>query len=190
MSNYEYYPQAIEGFVDFTQSMAETLNDWLMVLIGDEAVWENHIGIDKIPDGYLRQDLNDGRLAKLWELRESANSLLLIEADRKVKLWAETVSEVNETCKQQRKQIGILEQQASNLHDRTLELSGGCIKLRNDALDRFRAIKILVSASIRDCNIGLNHRVRDERLKHLSDVIDAQISECGSFTLRTYDDDF
>lgn len=112
----------------------------------------------------------------------------------------------------------ILEQQANSLLDTTIRQTGELVAMREelentnfkltqsiktqhdlikhferfktDGLDRLRAIKMLISASIRDCNIGLNHRARDERLKHLSDVIDTQISESGCFTLRTYEDDF
>ena len=56
--------------------------------------------------------------------------------------------------------------------------------------DSLRAIKMIVSTSIRNGDIALNHWVRDERLKHLSDVIQAQAVELGCFEMRSYDDDF
>lgn len=186
---YEHYPQAIEGFVDFAHNMAEILNELLIVLIGGEAAWENHIGIDKIPDGYLNQDLNDARLIKLWELREEANSLLLIENDHHVKQWAETISEVNEELKAKRKQIAILEEQARSLHNRTIALSGEYTGLRVDCVGRLRAINFLIASSIRDGNIGLAHWRRDERLKHLQDAVSNQINDLDK-SCHSYTDDF
>ncbi len=187
--NYEY-PKAIEDIVNLTYNMADVLDKVVINTIGEDYAWVNHVGSTSIPDEYKNHCVAGERLARLWELREEANSLLLAESDHSIKRWAETVSEVNEECKAQRKLVTALERTCESLHSQIINLSGDYHRLKTDALDRFRAIKMLVDASIRNGNIGLNHRVRDERLDHLGDVIVAQINEIGMSTLRSYDDDF
>jgi hypothetical protein len=189
MSKYEHYPQAIEGYVDFAACMSQVLNDILITVLGKDAAWENHVAVDNIPDKYLKQDLTDGRNTRLWELRAQANSLSLIEADHQVKKWAETVCEVNETCKQQRKTIEVEHNAVLLARKEISRLDKVITERKDDVVNRFQAINILIASSIRDGDIGLAHWRRDERLKHIKAVIDIQISEVQR-NIHSYNDDF
>ncbi|TYQ29980.1 hypothetical protein [Pseudanabaena sp. UWO310] len=177
MSKYEHYPQAIEGFVDFAHSMFEVLDALLANLIGDEARWSNNIGTDPIPKRFLKNDLNDQTFIKLWQLRAEASSLLLIEGDHQVKKWAETVAEVNETCKQQRQIINQQRETINQARQEIARLDKVIAERKTDVINRFEAINILISSSIRDGNIGLAHWKRDERLHHLKDAVLNQIKD-------------
>lgn len=186
---YEYYPQAIEGFVDFTHDMAVILDMLLTTLIGEEAAWANHIGIDSIPNRYLKNDLNGETLIELWRLRGSANSLLLIEGEHQIKKWAKLVSEVNETCKQQRKTIEAEHNAVLLARKEITRLDNAIVNQKQDEVNRLKAILFLIGSSIRDGNIGLTHWRRDERLKHLHDVITNQIKDLDKPS-KSYEDDF
>lgn len=190
MSKYEHYPQAIEGYVDFAACMSQVLDDILTTVLGKDATWENHVAVDNIPDKYLKQDLNDGRNTRLWELRAEANSLSLIEADHQVKKWAETLCEVNETCKQQRAVIEQKRQIIEKCRKEIARLDTVITDQKNDAINRFAAINFLVASSIRDGDIGLAHWRRDERLKHLQSVVTSQVKDLQKFQHSSYDDDF
>ncbi|WP_055077655.1 hypothetical protein [Pseudanabaena sp. 'Roaring Creek'] len=189
MSKYEHYPQAIEGFVDFAHSMAEILDGLLITILGEDAAWEHHRAIEDIPDKYLKEGLNDGRKTKLWHLRNEVNSLLLIEDDHHVKQWAETVAEVNETCKQQRKIIDQQRETISQARQEIARLDKVITEYKTDVVNRFHAINILISSSIRDGDIGLAHWKRDERLKHLKDAVLNQIKDVRALS-HSYNDDF
>ncbi|TYQ29441.1 hypothetical protein PseudUWO311_00655 [Pseudanabaena sp. UWO311] len=191
MRNYEHYPQAIERLVDFTESMATFLDDLVISMLGEDAAWSNHVGVESIPLKYVETDVATvyNHKNKVWRLRKEANSLLLIETDHHVKEWAEIVSEVNETCKQQRKQLESQRGTIDLARKEITRLDKVITEMKSDVVNRFHSINILIATSIRNCDIGLSHWKRDERLKHLRDVVRDQIKEVQSHC-HSYNDDF
>lgn len=154
-------------------------------------------------DGYTAKSWEDlQRIAKAridchdpsWDEIEIDGDEMQTEAERLQQIGIEALQAEIESLKRLNDKQGIELAQLGNtlisLKAQNDNYTNHFERLKTDALDRLRAIKMLVSASIRNCDIGLNHHVRDERLKHLHDVLDTQVSELGCLTLHTYDDDF
>jgi hypothetical protein len=67
------YQQRNEALMDQVNETCTLLENVLIELLGEDAAWELHVGVDELPRNFF---LQSDMVQDLWQHRESCNSLL------------------------------------------------------------------------------------------------------------------
>ena len=89
--------ELIDNFYNFADRISEALNTLLIDQLGEDANWDDHVGVSELPYKFLTAfkpcSQTQKLFAELWELREESNGLCASLDEHKPHEWAKELYE-------------------------------------------------------------------------------------------------